>query len=289
MKNKILPVRGFLLHVTHYDPVWIKAKNREKPFSLDLALEIVDTMAEVGMNLLAIDCEDGVIYKSHPELRRPYSVPMAQLEKLCRHAADLGIEAVPKTNFSQGSEGHNLWFRPHNFPFDTPDYWKLAFEIIDELISVCKPKRFFHIGMDEDFGRSHVQYINAITTLHDGLKKRKLRPVIWNDSATLGGPYEVFAEKCMIAEKKIPKDLVQIPWWYSAPQPKAIRRLVKEGFEVWGAPGRDPEQVRAWKNDLLKLGGTGIFLTRWIPCKPANRKDFLNLIKTNGPVCSESL
>ncbi len=288
-KTNQLSVRGFLLHITHHDPNWIKEKAREKPFCLDLGLEIIDAMAGVGMNLLVVDCEDGVIYKSHSELRRHYSVPMSHFEKLCRHAGDRNIEIVPKLNFSQGSEGHNLWFRPHNFPFHTPEYWKTAFEVIDELIGVCKPKRFFHIGMDEDFGRSHRQYIDAIITLRAGLKKRNLRPVIWNDSALMGSSYEAFAEKCMTAEKKIPKDVVQVPWCYSAPQPKTVQRLVKEGFDVWGAPGRDPQQVRAWKNNLLKLGGTGILLTRWIPCRPKNRKDILNLIRTNGPICSEFL
>ena len=284
-KSQRLSVRGFLLHLTHYDPVWIKKKSREKYFDLDLALEIVESMSRVGMNLLVIDCEDGVVYKSHPELRRPYSADMRALEAIVRRAESLGIEIVPKMNFSQGSEGHNLWFRPHNFPFDTPDYWKKATDLIDELIGVCQPKRFFHIGMDEDFGRSHAQYVKAICTLRTILKQRRLRPVIWNDSATtMGGPYEVFGEKCMHAETKIPKDVVQAPWCYHASQPKTIARLTSEGFDLWGAPGPQPEQAKAWKNDLLKYGGKGVLLTRWIPCRRGNRKELLRVINTVGAV-----
>lgn len=285
-KEKIVRVRGFLLHITHYDPDWIKRKQREKPFDLDLGLEIIDTMSEVGLNLLVIDCADGVKYKSHPELARKYTVPMACLQKLVQRAEERKIEIVPKLNFSQGTEGHNLWFRPHHDLFDSKDYWRIAFELMDELIKVCQPRHYFHIGMDEDFGRSHAQYIRAILTLRSGLKKRGVRPVIWNDSALAGTRYDVFAEKCMAAEKTIPKDVVQVPWCYGRPLPEIIRRLAGEGFEVWGAPGRSPDQVLKWKEAILRYGGKGLLLTRWIPCRRSNRSDLLNLLRTAGPICN---
>jgi len=99
-------VRGFLIHISHYDPQWCKVKAREKPFDLDLGLEIVDTMWEVGLNLLVIDCADGVRYKSHPELARKYTVPMSHLGKLVNRAQEKGIEVVPKLNFSQSIYGN---------------------------------------------------------------------------------------------------------------------------------------------------------------------------------------
>ena len=68
-----IPIRAFLLHITHYDPSWCKVKGREKPIDLDLACEIIDTMAVAGLNTLIIDCADGVKYKSHPKMARPYS------------------------------------------------------------------------------------------------------------------------------------------------------------------------------------------------------------------------
>lgn len=285
-KEKTVHIRGFLLHITHYDPLWIKRKRREKPFDLDLGLEIIDTMAEAGLNLLVIDCADGVKYQSHPELVRPYTVPMSYLQKLVQRAEERKIEVVPKLNFSQGTEGHNLWFRPHHDLFDSKEYWRIAFELIDELIKVCRPHRYFHIGMDEDFGRSHSQYIQAILTLRSGLKKRGIRPVIWNDSALAGTRYDVFAEKCMAAEKIIPKDVVQTPWCYDRPLPEIIRRLTGEGFEVWGAPGRSSEQVLKWKEAILRYGGKGMLFTRWIPCRRSNRSDLLNLLRTAGPICN---
>lgn len=285
VRESVIPVRGFLIHISHYDPEWCKVKSREKPFDLDLGLEIVDTMREVGLNLLIIDCADGVRYKSHPELTRKYTVPITHLEELANRAQEKGIEVVPKLNFSQSRyHQHNDWFRPHNKLFDNDEYWRIAFEIIDEIIQTCHPRRYFHIGMDEDHDRAHSQYIEAILRLRSGLKERGLRTIIWNDSS-YGGRILVHAEKSLVAEKKIPKDIVQVLWDYSNVQPKIIHRLVQEGFEVWGAPGPSAEKVLKWRQTILDYGGKGLLLTMWIPCSKSNRFKLLQFIRTAGSIC----
>lgn len=286
-RTEMIPFRGLLIHLSHYDPVWNKRKSIEKPFDLELGLEIVDAMAKAGLNLLIIDCADGVKYKSHPELKRHYTVPMSYLEKIVRRAKSKGIDIIPKLNFSQ-SDGHkhNHWFRPHNELFDCKDYWKKAFEIIDELIRVCKPKRFFHVGMDEDHSRAYSQYSQAIIKLRNGLKKRNLRTVIWNDSSACTYPSAIIhAEKSLAAEKVIPRDIVQVVWNYGKTEPDVIRRLIKRRFDVWAAPGPSIGHAVDCKEIVLDCKGKGILLTRWIPCRPKNRKELLNLIKTVGPVC----
>ena len=254
-KEGVIPVRGFLIHITHYDPPWYKRKSREKPFDLDVGLEIVDTMSEVGLNLLVIDCADGVRYKSHPELARKYTVPMSHLEKLVNRAEERGIEIVPKLNFSQSRyHRHNDWFRPHKNLFDNDEYWRIAFEIIDEIIQTCHPRRYFHIGMDEDHDRAHSQYIEAILKLQSGLKERGLRTVVWN------------------------------LWDYYDVQPEIIHRLVQEGFEVWGAPGPNIEKALKWRQAILDSGGKGLLLTMWIPCINSNHSKLLQFIRTVGSV-----
>ena len=287
MAENTIPVRGFLIHITHYDPEWCKNKSKEKPFDLDLGLEIVDAMSETGLNLLVIDCADGVRYESHPELARDYTVPMRYLTKIVDRAREKNIEVVPKLNFSQSSRyRHNDWFRPYNDLFDNDEYWEIAFELIDELIHICHPQHYFHIGMDEDHDRAHSQYIEAIQTLHNGLKERGLRAIIWNDSSH-GGRALVHAEKSRVAEKKIAKDIVQVVWDYRRARPEIVKRLVQQGFDVWGAPGWDAEKVREWKQAILQHGGKGLLLTQWIPCVSSNRSKLLQFIRTVGPVCSE--
>jgi hypothetical protein len=285
-----LPDRGFLLHITHYDPRWWESKATEQPFDLDVGLEVIDAMADVGLNLLVIDCADGLHYASHPELARPYSVPMQDLRVLVERAQSHAIEVVPKLNFAQsGLHRHNDWFRPHNDLFDSPRYWELAFELIDELIAEAKPPRFFHVGMDEDHWRSYTQYVAAIQTLHAGLEARGLRAVIWNDSACMWPQAEIHRDKSLAAEQTISGRVVQVLWDYNGVNEAALRRIRDGGFELWGAPGRDPEGVILLRKTLETIGATGILLTRWIPCVAANREQLLSHIRTLGPLCRQAL
>lgn len=295
--RRVLPIRGVLLHLTHYDPVWFAAKAKEKPFDLATGLDAIDAMAEAGFNLLVIDCADGVRYKSHPEFARHYSSPMSVLRRLVARAEKRGIEVVPKLNFARsGMHHHNDWLQLTRVEHDTPEYWKSAFEVVDELIREVftrhslggggRPKRFFHVGMDEDHDRSTRQYVEAIRTLRKGLKARGLRTIIWNDSACLWPSAEVHREKSLLAEKKIPKDVVQVLWDYFDADPKGFRRLAREGFEVWGAPAPGkPDGVARMRDRLLAAGGTGILLTRWKPTLRESRREILDWISSCGPLC----
>jgi hypothetical protein len=287
---KRLSVRGYLIHLTHYDPRWYQRKRREKPFDLELSLEIVEALAREKFNVLVIDCADGVKYKSHPELARHYSAPRKHLETLASAARERGLEVVPKLNFSRSSiHHHNDWLlgpgEPWHRHFDDAAYWKKAFEVIDELIAVCQPSRFFHVGMDEDHDRSYRQYIEAIRTLRAGLRKRKLRTLIWNDTGIEYASGLIHAEKSLAAEPAIPRDIVQVLWRYHGLPGAAIRRLRKQGFELWGAPGAsDPAQVTAFRDAVLRAGGKGLLMTRWTPCRPSNRGTLLRSIRLLGPI-----
>lgn len=283
----MLSIRGWLLHITHYDPSWLKRKEQEEPFNLELGLACVDEMAKAGLNLLVIDPKDGVRYASHPELARPYSVPMETLARLRERAESHGIEVAVKLNFSQSAvHQHNHWFRPHNALFDSPEYWKLAFEVIDELRAVARPRRFFHIGMDEDHWRSYRQYVAAIHSLHDGLAARDLRTLIWNDSACAWREAEIHKDKSLMAELGAPRDVIHVLWSYWGADAAIFRRIREAGFDLWGAPGGKPEQVTEMRDALAAAGGTGILLTHWSPCVPGNRDKLLTHIRTLGPLCA---
>jgi len=285
-----IPVRGMLIHVSHYDPGWFRKKENEGPFDPTVAIEAVEAMAEVGMNTLIIDCADGVKYKSHPELKRHYTVPMRQLKKVADAAHEVGIDVVPKLNFSKSHRNHHdKWLGPHCLEHRWPsqaEYYDIAEELMAELVAICKPKRFFHIGMDEDHSRSVPQFVDAIKKLRRRVKKFGLRTVIWSDSAhnNIRSMAQVHAEKCIAAEELIPKDIVQMPWQYGRCNSAPVKRLVQRGFEVWAAPGGDVENTKRWRRALLRYGGSGIILTMWKKCDRTNRSGLLDIIRTAGAV-----
>ena len=291
--KKELPVRGFLMHLSHYDPLWTSEDWRRKyPFDLKLGMDLIDEMSRSGLNTLIVDCEDAIRFKSHPEIARSYTEPTGLLEKIFKHAAARNIEIIPKLNFSQSSfYGHNEWMYPHNKwddkkdIFDSEEYWKIAFELIDDILEIGQTKKF-HIGMDEDNDRSHRLFKDAINILCAGLAKRNIRTIMWRDSRT-DPRGEGFTEKHNYAESRIPKDIIPIIWKYDeAGNPATIKHIIENGFELWGATGETASKdvVSRWRKSLLKYGGRGLILTKWIPCHEINRKSLMDIIKQLGPL-----
>jgi len=285
MTKETVDVRGVLIHVSHYDPKWCLEKADERPFEVDVALEMVDAMAAHGMNLLIVDCADGVKYRSHPEMKRHYSVPMHDLKVLADAAHAHGIDVVPKLNFSRSSwHQHDFWMKPHSDPWryarDLEGYYRVAAGLIAELVGVMRPKRFFHIGMDEDHNRSLAQYADAIKTLRKIVKRHGLRTIIWNDSCHFRKEAlaQVHADKCRAAEERLPRDIVQVLWDYSRAHPGIAKRVADEGFEVWVAPGGEMSRIRAWRRGPVD----GWLLVNWVKCDRTNRKRLLESIHTVG-------
>ncbi len=287
-KTTVPAIRGLLIHMSHYDPSWFANKKNEKPFDLQVGLEVIDAMAASDLNLLIIACSDGVKYASHPELERHYSVPMRVLRTLAQRAQKHGIEVVPKLNFSQSSwHHHNEWFRPHNQLFDSTEYWRMGMQVADEVIRNTNPRRFFHVGMDEDHDRSYAQYADAINTLHKALAKRHLRPVVWNDSSNLWPSAMIHAEKAMYAEKRIPRDVVEIVWDYGQTRLNVLKRVVREGFETWVAPNsNNPGMIMEARQFIKQAGAHGILLTRWQAMNKGARAGWLSMIETAAPMCN---
>jgi len=288
-KNEIR-YRGYLLHVSHYDPTWCDHKDSEPPFDSAIGCEVVKAMAAVGMNLLVIDIADGVRYTAYPEMARHYTVPMQALKAVSDAAHAAGIDVVPKLNFAKsGRNLHDLWMLPHTHPRNCTagmeEYYRVAKDTIAELVAVCRPGRFFHIGMDEDHYRSLPQYVDTIKKLRALVRGHKLRAIMWNDSCHdhIQSLAQVYAHKCIAAEKLLPKDVVQVLWDYGAVHGEATRRLAAEKFELWAAPGQTKENVQKWKRAVLKAGGTGLLMTNWLKCAEQNRSAILDKIRELGP------
>jgi len=285
-----LTYRGMLIHVTHIDPEWLKTKDAEEPFDLAVALDLLPLMADAGMNLLLVDVEDGVEYRSHPEMKRPYSVPIDQMRSLADAARSCGMSVVPKLNFAKsGRIFHDMWMRPHwdhvSWLKDLGDYYRTARDVIEELADVMQPDGFFHIGMDEDHYRSLEQYVDTVLTLRQMVSDLGLRTIVWNDSCHHARTKiaQVHADKCRAAEEHLTKDIVHILWDYGDVHPDIVKRVVGRGFECWAAPGHDPDQVSQWKAAVESNRGNGLIMTHWIKCTERNRQALTDLLKTAGP------
>ena len=78
----------------------------------DLWRKAVDHVAKCGMNTLFIDLGEGMEYPSHPELKVAGTWSVEKMRKELERIRALGLEVVPKLNFSTC---HDSWLKV--FPF----------------------------------------------------------------------------------------------------------------------------------------------------------------------------
>lgn len=280
--------RAYLMHLTHYDPSWLKQKKTEKRFDLAVARECIRGVAAAGFNMLIIDIKDAVIYKSLPHLRKKYSVPVKELVELTELARGLGLEVVPKLNFSKSPEHrHSHWLWEEQCPPDSPALWKQAFKAVDEVARLMKPS-MLHVGMDEDDTRSPDEYRKALHFLYRELKKRKLRMMMWADCGHRWRPAERW--KVLPAIKSLPRDVILMPWEYGSGRADLVRNFMKTGFDVIGASmlnarAADTGKVELMRNTedwygvIAKTRAAGLVVTHWSPLTRANRKTLIKGIE----------
>jgi hypothetical protein len=230
------PFRAFLLSLAHNyrAPCRGEKRKRIKRFDLDVAKSLIRRIADARMNAVMIDIENAVRYRSHPEIARSHSAPMSDLRQMVRLARKLGLEVIPKTNFSKSPRhGHNDWFEPYHRLPDGPEYFRRAGMIMDELIGAVKP-RYYQIGMDEDKERGKKTYIEAVKELRKHLLGRDVMPIMWIDLDKGYQPKD-FRNKMETAARVLPrKNLVMNHWQYYGRRFPALSRLKRMGRVVLG-------------------------------------------------------
>lgn len=274
-------VYAVLLHLTHYDPAWMKGKKSETRFQRGLMEELIDLSAECGFNAAIFDVADAVEYASHPELKRAYTVPMQELADLAARARGQGLEVIGKLNFSKADRyRHNWWFRPYRELPDDDEYFRHAWQVIDEVLEAVKPSSRFHIGMDEDTVRDADGYCKVIEKLHAGLGERGYKTIIWSDAChDWGEPRNSVLEA---AWERLPRDITLMLWAYRAAKPELVKKFADMSYPVWGASAKEEAVARAWADAIRENDGSGLVATLWLPTQPEYRQDWRALILTSA-------
>ncbi|MCM8772426.1 MAG: Tat pathway signal protein [Candidatus Omnitrophica bacterium] len=174
---------------------------------------IVEKLPEYGVNLLVIDLGEGLKYESHPELAIEGSWSVEKFKNKLKRIRDLGIEPVPKLNFSTA---HDVWLGKYSRMVSTDIYYKVCSDLISEVIDIFDKPKFFHLGMDEETYEHQKGLLYAVVRhgdlwwndlyfLINEVKKKKVRPWVWSDY--LWRHENEFVEK-------MPKDVIQSNWYY---------------------------------------------------------------------------
>ncbi len=188
-------------------------------FDTDLWNEIVDNMKSVGMNMVVLDLGEGVKYDSHPELAVEGSWSVGELKSELARLRGLGIEPIPKLNFSTT---HDIWMGPYSRMVSTDAYYKVCADLIAETIDIFDKPRFYHLGMDEETNE-HQRWQEYAVIRHgdlwwrdlkfyfDRVEKNGSRPWVWSDY--------IWHHPQMFMDK-MPKSVLQSNWYYGKEFPR---------------------------------------------------------------------
>ena len=192
-------IRGLSPKLLFSEPLWNEWKNR---------------MRELGMNQVVIDVGDGVRYPSHPELAIEGSWSPQRMRDEVAQLKDIGIEAIPKLNFSTS---HDSWLKDYHRLVSTPEYYRVCEDLIGDIAEIFGHPRFLHLGYDEEsMGQTYADFSVArqgALWWHDFLwflktvEKKGMRPWCWAD-AGWRHPDE-FISRC-------PKSTLLSNWYYGA-------------------------------------------------------------------------
>ncbi|MFA7174630.1 MAG: Tat pathway signal protein [Kiritimatiellia bacterium] len=202
-------IRAVLLHLGYN--MW---HNPQTELNLNEALwdKTIDFMAEKKMNMLVVDVGEGLVFPSHPELAVKGSWTPQKLHAFVTRVSGLGIEVVPKLNFSAT---HDAWLGVYQRMVSTKKYYEVVKDVIRDTAEIFSSPRLFHLGWDEETpqhqGRQdYVVVRKGDLWWHDFLYTVKCtedagsRPWVWSD---YGWHHTDYLTRC-------PKSVMQSNWYY---------------------------------------------------------------------------
>jgi hypothetical protein len=133
-------------------------------FDQDLWDDLLRQIADAGGNMIVLDLGDGVVYESHPEIAVEGAWSPSKLRGELAKVRDLGLEPIPKLNFSAS---HDAWLGPYSRCVSTDDYYAVCRDLIAETVELFDGPRFFHLGMDEETAEHQRHYEYVVIRQHD--------------------------------------------------------------------------------------------------------------------------
>ncbi len=175
--------------------------------------DVVARMAESGLNTAVIELADGVRYHSHPEIAVEGAWSVEQLREELERMRKLGIEPIPKFNFSTA---HDAWLKEYGRCVSTPRYYQVCGDLIAEAIEIFDHPRFVHLGMDEETAGHQRHHVHVMLRQYDlwwhdlgflieQVEKGGARAWVWADY--MWDHRDEYIER-------MPRSVVQSNWYY---------------------------------------------------------------------------
>lgn len=289
--------------IDHPTNINLRARVFDPNLRLDEALwnDVLLKMKQSGMNMILIDVGDGIQYQSHPEISVKGAWSHEKLRAELRKIREMGIEPIPKLNFSTG---HDAWLGEYSKMVSTPKYYDVCKNVINEVVDLFDKPRFFHIGFDEEDYENQKYYNHIVLRNNDAwwkdfyffvdeVEKAGSRSWIWSDMAW---------HYPDIFFNKMPKSVLQSNWYYGSDfkdtsfiRVKNYLELEKHGYDQIPCSGyyqgHDAKHysetgisgtVEFCKKHIDDKRLFGFMQTNWRPVVESFRKDIMRSIELTG-------
>ena len=255
-------------------------------FDEEVWRRLTDRMVQKGFNAVVMDLGEGCIYPSHPELAVKGSWSAERLQKELARLRGIGIEPIPKLNFSTC---HDTWLKEYGRMVSTPEYYRVCADVIRDVCEIFDKPRLLHLGYDEENFGNQRKYAYAVVRQgelwwHDFLffvktvEKLGMRPWIWSDKIWHGKDEFL---------SRMPKSVMQSNWYYrqwfdfeSIPKERRVHlesflTLEKAGFDQipcgsnWACEENIAGLVRFCRKNIAPERLHGFLMTTWGPTLPS--------------------
>ena len=108
---------------------------------------ILEKCSETGINTILLEVGDGVYYESHPEIALKDSWKPEKVKAEVERCRALGIELVPKLNFSSA---HSFWMKEYRNMTSSKPYYDFCSDVIKEIYELFLHPKYIHLGYDEE-------------------------------------------------------------------------------------------------------------------------------------------
>lgn len=214
--------------------------------------EFLEKCHDTGINMIVLDVGDGVKYESHPEISLKDAWSRERVHSEVEKCKKLGIELIPKLNFSTG---HSYWMSDYRRMTSTKPYYDFCSDVIKEIYEIFDGPRFIHLGLDEEsyitsrvsdyvIYRQGQLLIDDIRFLITETNKTGALACMWHDPIT--EDVEAFTKAVG------PDEVVIFPWWYWAYTNERPYKLITDVEDMYANRGITCEQDVPIRVNFLK-------------------------------------
>jgi hexosaminidase len=236
-------------------------------------------LSRYKINQILYEVEQGMEWKSVPEINNPNMISQSDFKKVLKCAKDHFITVTPLVQ----TLGHlefvfrdkkNLEFvEDSSYPYAycplNPKSYEFTYKMLDEAIEVFDHPEYVHIGHDEfqnrgtfpvheeckKIGDVDLYYMDTLK-LYEHLKQKGVKTMMWGDI--------LYKDKFQGKIDSLPKDILIADWRYSPrTEYPSIDFFQDHGFKILGCTWYIPKNIEGFSQYCAKKHSYGMMQTTW--------------------------